>query len=134
MSGRVVQSRRAGLTLIEVMLASAILAASLTALLTAASRCLQVMRRSREYQEAQWVRGMGELEYPLLFVEDIAEQSVSGVDYGRYTFSREVEDDEDEDGLYVVRTRVDWGQGPSKRYEEVYQYVYQAPETEQAER
>ena len=121
--------RKRGMTLIEVLLASVILGTGLTALLTAASRCLVVMRRSQEYQQAQWAMTRGELEFPIIYAEDIMDQGVSGEDYDGYTFSREVEDDEDEDGLYLVRSRVTWESAGREKVEEVAEYVYQ-PESE----
>ena len=118
------------MTLIEVMLASAILALGLTMLLTAASRCLGVMRRSAEYQEAQWALRLAMLEHPIAFAEDIREQDVAGEEYEGYVFTREIED-EDEDGLYVVRHRVTWGSDKRPKFEELLEYVYQEPEEEE---
>lgn len=121
-----------GMTLIEVLLASVIMGMSLTAMLTATSRCLVVMRRSQEYQQAQWALTQGELQFPILYAEDIMEQDVSGEDYDDYTFSREIEDDEDEDGLYLVRSKVTWQSAGREKFEEVVEYVYQ-PESESDE-
>lgn len=121
-----------GMTLIEVLLASVILGTGLAALLTATSRCLIVMRRSQEYQQAQWALTQGELEFPILYAEDIMDQDVSGEDYDGYTFSREIEDDEDEDGLYLVRSKVTWESAGREKIEEVVEYVYQ-PESESDE-
>ena len=100
------RSDNSGLTLIEVMLAVAILSAGFAVLLSAAGRCLAVMKAAYTYQKAQWVLGMGQAEHPLIEVEDIEDLEVDGETYeGGFVFSREVEDDEDEDELYVVRTR-----------------------------
>ena len=117
-----------GLTLIEVMLATLILSVGLSMMLTASARCLTVMRRSREYQRAQWALNRGMLEHPILFAEKIEEQDVDGEDYDGYVFSREIEDDEDEDGLFVVRTWVTWPSGGREMKEEVVEVVYQKPE------
>lgn len=121
-------SERAGMTLIEVMLAVVILGAGMTVLLTGASRCLAVMRQSKEYQQAQWVMSVGQLEHPFMFAEDIEEQGVSGEDYDGYTFIREIEEDDDEDELFVVRTRVVWERSGRERMTEITEYVFQAEE------
>ena len=52
-------------TLVEVLLATAILSVSLVALLTGASRCLSVMKQAKSYQTAQWTLGLGEVDHPL---------------------------------------------------------------------
>ena len=119
---------RSGLTLIEVLLATLILGVALSMMLTASARCLTVMRRSREYQRAQWALNRGMLDHPILFTEKIEEQDVDGEDYDGYVFSRKVEDDEDEDGLYVVRSRVTWPSGGRELTEEIVEVVYQKPE------
>ena len=124
------QAQRDGLTLIEVMLAVAILGVGMAALLTGASRCVAVMKLSREYQEAQWVLELALLEHPIVEQDPIDEQEVDREDYDKYTFSREVEDDEDEDGLFVVRSRVRWPAGQGERTEEVVQYVFRPEEKE----
>ena len=105
-----------GFTLVEVLLATAIAAASLAALLTAASRCVAVTKRAQDYQKAQWVLGQGELDYPLFYTNDLKSLEVEDAEYpGEYFFSRIVEDDEDEDRLFVVRTRVAWSSGNRPR-------------------
>jgi prepilin-type N-terminal cleavage/methylation domain-containing protein len=119
---------RRGFTLIEVLLATLILSVALSMILTGSSRCLTVMRRSGEYQRAQWALNRGMLEHPILFTEKIEEQDVEGEDYEGYVFSRKIEDDEDEDGLYVVRTRVTWPSGGREMNEEIVEEVYQKPE------
>ncbi|MFC1452864.1 prepilin-type N-terminal cleavage/methylation domain-containing protein [Verrucomicrobiota bacterium] len=123
--------RTQGLTLIEVLLAVVILSMGLTMLLTAASRCLAVMKIARNYQTAQWVMGMGELDYPLvvdLIEDDIEDLEVEGETYAEdFTFSREVEEKDDEDfddGLYVVRTRVAWSRRGRNASEEKVRYVW----------
>lgn len=117
---------RCGLTLIEVILAVAILSVGLTVLLTAASRCLAVMKTAKNYQIAQWTLNRGEVDYPLVNTNDVKKLEVDPVSYpGGFTFSRVVEDDEDEDGLFVVRTRVSWSKGDRGSYEETVRYILQ---------
>ena len=113
-----------GFTLIEVLLAIAILGAGIAMMLTAASRCLAVMKVARAYQRAQWVRTRGEAEHYVIVQDDVSELEVpadTSLAEG-FAFSREVGadiDDGEEDGLYPVRTRVWWGDGDDGRYEEI---------------
>jgi prepilin-type N-terminal cleavage/methylation domain-containing protein len=114
-----------GLTLIEVILAVTILSLGLSVLLSTAAKCLAVLKMARLYQEAHWVRGMGDLEHPVAEAdkpEDIAvdrEPFPNGMEY-----AREVDDDEDEDGLYVVRTRVTWAENEREGSDELVAYVW----------
>lgn len=121
------EKSRHGLTLIEVLLAIAILGAAMTVLLTGAARCLAVSKVARQYQRAQWALKMGELEHPLIVTNKIEELEVSGETYDHdFTFSREIEEEaeDDDDGLFVVRTRVVWSDKGADMKEEVVQYVY----------
>ena len=126
---------KSGMTLVEVLLATVILAAGLTSLLVGISSCLSVMRASREFATAQWVLGMGELKYPIRGVEELEDLNIDGDDSiaDGFTFSREVEEkelegDEEDDGLYVVHTRVTWGAGKEGEREEVTRLVWMKPE------
>lgn len=121
---------QAGMTLIEVVLAASLLAVGVTAILTAASRCMAVMRKAKNYQVAEWTLGNGEVDHPVLATNDIEDLEVAEVDYPNgFRFSRSVEDDEDDDGLHVVRTRVTWGE-QGQKVEEVVSYVYQLDDDE----
>lgn len=115
-----------GMTLIEVLLASVILGLSMSVLLVRVAQSMRVYGLARRLQQVQWVLGRGEMEYPLYDasepIEDLTVSADSSLEEG-FTFSREVEEDEDEDGLYVVRTRVDWGDGDLQK-EEIVQFIY----------
>jgi len=125
------QGSKSGLTLIEVVLAVTILGVGLSVLLTAASRCLAVMKVSRKYQEAQWTRGLGELEFPLVEAEDIDDMEVVGHQYPNdFTFLRDVGNDDDEDGLYIVRSKVRWSEHGRDSFEETVRYVWREDEDE----
>ena len=125
---------RQGFTLIEVLMAIAILGTGLAVLLTGASRCLAVMKNARQYQRAQWALHLGELEHPLIYSNELSDLEVSGETFREsslegFTFSREVEEpessvDEEEDGLFVVTTRVVWSDKGQEMKEEVVQYMY----------
>ncbi|MCE9615331.1 MAG: prepilin-type N-terminal cleavage/methylation domain-containing protein [Lentisphaerae bacterium] len=121
------RQQRGGFTLIEVLIAAAILGVGLTALLTAASRCLAVMRAAQQYQDAQWALNLGELEHPVLPTQDYKDWEVSAEAYDHgMTYSREVEepDEERKDGLYLLRSRVTWSSKNRRGYEEVVRYVF----------
>lgn len=120
------KSKDSGFTLIEVMLASTIVGVSLVVLCTAASRCLAIAKKSKDYQTAQWVLARGEADHPLYQTNDVMKLDVSDVEYADgYIFSRKVEDDEDEDGLYLVKEKVSWGNPADPMIEEVVLYVLQ---------
>ena len=117
---------RRGFSLIEVVIATAILGVSLAVLLTAATKCLLILSIATHYQEAQLVRGRAEIEYPMIATNGLDELNVPEItmDNG-LTFERVVdEEDEDEDDLYVVTTRVGWTSRGESRVDEVVQYVY----------
>lgn len=119
------------MTLIEVLLAAVLLGISLTVILMGISSCLSVMRAAKRFQEAQWVLGLGELAYPIKATADVMEDVPVSADSGLfegYSFEREVEEDEDEDGLFVVRTRVFWGSGGPGAAEEVVHLVFEEKE------
>ncbi len=61
---------RAGLTLVEVLMALAILGISAAVLMTATSRCLAIVSLSKNYYEARRVLELGEIEYPILVYKD----------------------------------------------------------------
>jgi len=112
--------------LIEVLLAAAILGVGLGMLLTGASRCLAALKQARKYQEAQWTLNRGLLDYPLMPTDDVEDWRVSGETYENgLTFSRDVEEEpiEEEDGLFVVRSRVVWWEKGREGREEIVQYV-----------
>ena len=123
---------RAGMTLVEVLLAATLLGLGLVALLGGLTSCLAIMRASREYQQAQWALSLGELAYPLSAqaekVEDLEVAPdydlASGFVFERWVDERELLDDAPDDGLLVVRTRIAWGGGGEGRQEELVRYLW----------
>jgi prepilin-type N-terminal cleavage/methylation domain-containing protein len=120
----------AGMTLVEVLLAVAILGVALVVMLTAITRCLAVLRVSDDYHKAMWALSMGEAEHPLIAGRDTKPQdlAVSDVVYEGIGYSRFV-DDPDETApdsnlrLVLVTTRLEWeGRGNRQRIE-VPQYL-----------
>lgn len=106
--------KREGLTLIEVLLAVAILSLGLTGLIGAVTQCLGVVRQARNLQTARHLLARAELEHPLQLEEEIEE----GVEEGDFEggpagwrWRRAVERlGREEDGLYQVTWRV-WRDG-----------------------
>lgn len=145
--------RRNGFTLIEVLLATMILAFGLMSLMIGLGNCAQMMSLSKEYQDAQFVFSLGDRCYPIPPSTDISDpeederlniESVSAekmmddldMDVSReqrdtfkdYVFERSVEEKEletgeEDDDLYVMRSRVSWGSGEEGYYEELVRLV-----------
>ena len=57
--------RRAGVTLLEVMIATIILSAGLVVLLTSFMQCQRVMNGAQDFENAQYVLALGETAYPI---------------------------------------------------------------------
>ncbi len=134
---------KGGFTLVEVLLATAILAVGLIAIFSAITPCLVMISASKQFQEVRWVLGMAEVKYPLADFEDIEDIIVEETDdFGDeekvlsdgYKFERTVDrkvfensiDDTSsdiDDGILVVRTKVSWGDSDEMK-EEIVQLVW----------
>jgi len=121
---------RQGFTLIEVLLATMILASGLVALLTCLSTCIEMISASKKVHEVQYVFDLAELEYPIKDdIKDVEEEVPVDIDSDLvegYTFERTVDEkidnpDIEDDGLWTVRSRVSWNYG--KQFEEIVQYI-----------
>lgn len=64
-------SRRAGFTLIEILIATMILSVGLLSLMNGLGNCARMMTLSKEFQDAQYVFSLGERCYPIPPVEEI---------------------------------------------------------------
>jgi hypothetical protein len=116
---------QAGLTLVEAVLAMAILSLSIIVLAETTARCFKVIRVSRNYETARAVMDRGEAEYPLRGTNTVEQNTVDGVRYENgYTFSRALEEVEGEEKLYRTITRVAWSEYGRDSFEEVIGYVY----------
>ncbi len=121
-----IRERRArGFTLVETLTAVVILVFGLTTLLTVAARCMASIRMSKQFQDAQWSLGQGEALWPLIATEDPMDHEVGPetLDNG-HVFERRIEETEDE-GLYIVRTKVTWSSQGRQSSEEVVRYLVQ---------
>ncbi len=119
--------RRTGLTLIEVLMATVILGVALVGLMQGLSQCLAAFGLARRVQDLQTVLGLGEIAHPLAVVSDPAEElDVPGNRelMRGYVFERVCEEIEDEDDLYLLRTRVAYGAGGPGNELTVVRYVH----------
>ena len=107
-------ARRAGMTLVEVLLAVFVLGVCLVGIMEGMARCMDVFHAAGVVRQAQNVLARGDAEHPLAVkndpVEDLAVAADSSLLDG-WTYEREVEEDEDEDGLYLVTTTARRGRG-----------------------
>jgi len=124
-------ARKAGLTLIEVMLAIVILGIGSGTLMLATARCLGVVTKARHYSTAQRLILRVGAENPLSR-GDVEAGIESGDFEDGYSWEREIMEPEDEyrEGLYIVRTRVSWSTRGKERFEEIVTWHYVEPEEE----
>ena len=114
-----------GFTLVEAVVALAILSIGIFVIVEATARCLAVIRVSRNYQTARAVLDRGESEFPLQPSNAVSDNVVQGTEYEQgYTFSRELEEVDGEKKLYEVTTRVTWSESGHDSAEEVVSYLY----------
>ena len=123
---------RAGFTLVEMVLAVIILGGALTVLYRSIIVSARMVTLSKQCEEVAYVFTLGELEHPLRDIEDIEDDAPVDPDNSLldgYTYERTVDEREDppedveDDGLYVVRTIVSWGDGSER--EEIVRYLRQ---------
>lgn len=127
--------RKIGMTLIEVLIAVAIAGAGLAVLMTGVARCITVMKKALFYQKAQWAMGLGEVEYPLVYSNDISELEVAPMEFENgFTYSRYLDDAEDEGFLRVLTMKTIADGKDIKAGEEVQRYVFDRKAYKDAER
>lgn len=130
-AGRARRGARAGMTLVEVMMAVVILGLALGGLVEVASRALAVVRQARNYETARRMLGRVEAENPLWLLDEIKSGEESGGFEGGpsgWSWSRSLvdfgEEDEQKEGLFQLTTRVYWSQGARRGMEETVQMFY----------
>ncbi len=119
------------MTLVEVMMAVVILGLALGGLVEAASRALAVVRQARNYETARRMLGRVEAEQPLWLLDEIKAGEESGGFEDAppgWSWSRALvdfsEEDEQQEGLFQMTTRVYWTQGARRGMEETVQMLY----------
>ncbi|MEI6563010.1 MAG: prepilin-type N-terminal cleavage/methylation domain-containing protein [bacterium] len=121
-----------GMTLIEILMALAILTVAAGVLMMATSRCLAVVSTAKNYYEARRILEIGELEYPVLVIQKKGEKelkalnlNVGPIDYPRhFTYERTSERSPDKEDLMIVKSRVTWSAKGKSAFEEVTSYLY----------
>ena len=119
------------MTLVEVLLAVVILGIALGSLVEGASRALAVVRQARNYEMARRMLGRVDAENPLRLLDEIQAGQTSGTFPGGpagWSWTRTLEDlgadDEEQEGLFRLTTRVSWGTGERRSQEEAVQMLY----------
>jgi prepilin-type N-terminal cleavage/methylation domain-containing protein len=139
------RSKCSGFTLIEILIATMILSTGIMVLLTGVGNCAHMMTLAKQFQETQYIFSLVDLKYPIEATPDVENDlpvdAVSAVELienpsqqmqevlERYTFERtvderELETNQVDDGLFIVRSVVAWGPGEDER-EELLRYVRQ---------
>lgn len=117
-----------GMTLIEVMLAMAILAIGLFVLIASVGRSIAVVRAARIYDRAHMLLNQVDLMEPLIGVELEAETKqgrFSSPEHRGYEWIRIIEEEGDEeDRLFRITTRVSWTRLNHTSFEETVQLRY----------
>lgn len=113
--------RRAGLTLVEVLIAITILGVGIAVLVASTGRGLAVARKAKQFETARHLLAVVELEEPIEDLLELVDSEQSGEfedPYHGYRWTRsaelvETETDrtmeiDDNSGLYMIKTRVYW--------------------------
>ena len=118
--------KRAGITLLEVLLALAILSITVISMMQAATRCLAVTKKSKHFDAARQTMDAGMLNNPLIATNDVAELDVRPVEYERdgYRFSRTLAALEEDEDMFVVTSRVTWRERGKERFLDISGYLY----------
>ena len=127
-SGRAfAEAARQGMTLVEVLLALAILGVGLTVLVSTTARGLSIAKRARHFETARHLMSIVELENPIVTADrDDPADLVGQVEQGsfeapleNYRWTREIEYfGPEQDRLFQVTTRIWWGETGGESFEE----------------
>jgi hypothetical protein len=120
------------MTLVEILMALAILSIAAGVLMTATSRCLAVVSTAKNYYEARRILETGELDYPLLVIQKKGEKDLTALNLNigpieyphHFTFERKSERDEQKEDLMIVKSRVTWSAKGKTAFEEVTTYLF----------
>lgn len=113
------------MTLVEAMLALALLSIGIFILVETTAKCLSVVRISRNYQTARAVFDRGESEHPLNATNSVEDNQVAPIEYDNgFTYSRELTPIDGEVKLFLVTSKVSWSETGRNSFEEVIGYIY----------
>lgn len=120
--------RKAGLSLVEVLMALVILGTGLVVIIASASRCVAVVRKVKNLETTRELFGRVEVEKPIWIEEDIEDAAGQGAftgEYSQYRWRRAVQEVGDEkDGLWLVTTTISWSERGKENAETVVTYVH----------
>lgn len=118
---------KAGLSLVEVMIAVLIMGVGISSMVAAATKSLAVANKAREYETVRRLIGQVDLEIDI-DLEEIKEGVESGrfvSPYSDYSWKREIEELEGEAlGMFLVKTSVSWSDRGKTVTEEVQTYIH----------
>lgn len=122
--------RRSGLTLIEVLLAIAILGIGLIVLVAAAGKCLSLARKAHNYETARELLARVQVESPIEAaeeIEDVEDSGDFGSEFSGWTWKRELEKvGLEEQGLFKITTTVFWSENRHESSESLVTLKYDA--------
>lgn len=130
-------NRQSGFTLIEVMLATMILAMGLGMVMMGVSQCLGVAKAARVFDTTRNLLSQVEAENPIEIVEEIDEIADSGdfedPKYRGYSWKRTVEEEGDKKyGLFKITTTVTWAENEKESSESLVTFRYSEKEASKA--
>lgn len=134
--------RRQGLTLIEVLMALAIMGIGLAGLVAASSRCLAVVRKAKNYENTRRLLGEAEMKWQEFLLEREEDEPLEADSEswnfeapfdqyrGTWTLEEVSEESDDENaGLFKLALRVSWTEHGEEGFEEVMTYLYSPDES-----
>ncbi len=136
--GRGGEGGKAGLTLIEVLLAAAFLGLAMVTILTAISRCLWVFKDASQYHKELWALSVAEAEHPLVRsmqkrdIEpddyEVSQEEYDGISYERTVDDPHKDDEDSKVRLLVVKMKLSWPGRSKDKVDEITRYVlYREP-------
>jgi len=121
------------MTLIEVLLALAILGLGLGVLIETTANCLGVARMAKNYEAARYLLHRVELEHPLDTGDELAageDQGAFEAPYDNFAWSRTiVPAGQDDEPLFEVWTRITWKDNDRETTEETVTMVFKPEQT-----
>lgn len=125
------------MTLIEIMLATMILAMGLGMIMAAVSQCLQVARAARIYDTTRELLSRVQAENPIETAEEIEDIADSGKfddpKLADYEWRREIEEVGDKKyGLFKITTTVIWSENRKQSQEQLVTFRYSEKEAKKA--
>ena len=124
-------NKKGGMTLIEVLFATVILGICVFSLFQCLTMNLETFRRTDFPQGVANVIALADAKYPFVIKTDPVEDLLVDPDTSLldgWTFERfcdeDAEEEEDEDGIYLVHIKVTQGSGGPGREAEFFKYIY----------